>query len=85
MLPDKSQISITIYPIQVHAIVNANSQKTRFGFYPSNERNQLLAIINYPSGLVSRYRYTGIKFLTLEGSVNVVPAVRHHYHLGPEN
>lgn len=85
MLPDMSQISITIDKTQVHAIDDANGHRTRFGYHPFNEHDQLLAIINYPTGLVSRYEYIGIKSLALEGSVDVVPAVIHHYHLGPEN
>lgn len=87
IFPSGNYTSILVPNDTVGAVVDPEGLRTTFEYTPfsGDNRNRVLSMIRYPTGLASRYDYGKISYLDQNGTSRQMPAVQNHYYLDKEN
>lgn len=79
-LPDGGIIEVKFSADGVYRVTDPANRRTEFEYASFGSSQQILSRIEYPSGLVSTFEYTPIRFLKPGGGAGNIPAVEHFRH-----
>ncbi|KAL9034582.1 MAG: hypothetical protein Q9214_006982, partial [Letrouitia sp. 1 TL-2023] len=79
--PDGIQSVVSFASDGVHTIGDQEDHQTSFEYTTSGSGQRVLSQIQYPTGLISRFDYTDLPYLNVDGSTGYTAAVENYYKL----